>query len=107
MWEICSFLTPNIVEDKQGQQVTNVLDYKTLINKFSWWWSLRNTAWDSQEYMPQKDEVGAETNKHKQKEDKRTQQIPVNPFIPYQWTATVIILPFTNHHNHYLLAWLK
>ena len=26
---------PNIVEDKQGQQVTIVLDYNTLINKYS------------------------------------------------------------------------
>ena len=96
MWEICFFLTPNIVEDKQGQQVTNVLDYKTLINKFSWWWSLRNTAWDSQEYMPQKDEVGAETNKHKHKEDKQTQQIPVNPFFPqplsYYHSPIIIII---------------
>ena len=26
---------PNIVEDKQGQQVTIVLDYNTLINNYS------------------------------------------------------------------------
>ena len=40
MWEICFFLTemrPNIVEDKQGQKVYNVLNYKTFINKYSWW----------------------------------------------------------------------